>query len=216
MISIDPQAAMKLQQELSSGELIQWAGKPNRNVIFHSDDWSTIPFSLVWTGFFVFCEAQALGIGRITAEPHAPDTFMVLWGIPFLLMGQYMVWGRFLADAWLKRHTYYAVTNLRVLILQEGWKRQTQFSFLDSIPEISREGDDVGTLWLGAKLPVFGGRGTKTRDWSRFGVSDGVPTLADIDNVDSVYHLILELREKSRTKSNQSGPDPLTYRDTRR
>ena len=123
---------------------------------------------------------------------------MVLWGIPFLLIGQYMVWGRFLLDAWLKRRTYYAVTNRRVLILQEGWKRKTQFSYLESIPEISREGNKTGTLWLGTKLPVIGGRGSRTRGMSRFDIMDGVPTLADIDNLDSVYHLILDLREQAR------------------
>lgn len=216
MISIDPQAAIKLQPELSSGERIQWAAMPNPSIIFHSDDWSVIPFSLIWTGFFVFWEGLSLGIWRVNAKPSAPDTFMVLWGIPFLLIGQYMVWGRFFEDAWLKRRTYYAITDRRVLLLQEGWKRKTQFSYLESIPEISREGGDVGTLWLGAKLPTFGGGGTKTSGWSRFAISDGAPMLADIDDLDSVYHLILDLREKIRAKSNQPGPDPLSYREFNR
>jgi hypothetical protein len=201
MISIDPQAATKLQSELITNERIYWAGKPNPSVIFHSDDWSAIPFTLVWTGLFVFCEGQALGIWRDSAKPSAPNTFMVLWGIPFLLIGQYMVWGRFFVDAWLKRRTHYAVTNRRVLILQEGWKRKTQFAFLDSIPEISREGDEVGTLWLGAKLPILGSRGSAKRSMSRFDISDAVPTLADIDDVDSVYRLILDLREQARKQS---------------
>lgn len=214
MISIDPQAATKLQPELFSGERIYWAAMPNPRIIFHSDDWSVIPFSLMWTGFFVFWEGQALGFWRDNAKPYAPSTFEILWGVPFLLFGQYMVWGRFFGDAWIKRRTYYAVTNRRVLILQEGWKRKTQFSFLESIPEISSEGGDVGTLWLGTKLPILGSRGSAKRSISRFDIRDAVPTLADIDDVEAVHHLILELREKTITKSKQSGPDPLTYRDT--
>jgi len=216
MTNIDPKASTKLQSELFSGERIHWAAMPNPRIIFHSDDWSAIPFTLIWTGFFVFWEAQALGIWQDAAKPSPPSTFMVLWGIPFLLVGQYMVWGRFFVDAWLKRRTYYAVTDRRVLILQEGGKRKTQFSYLESIPEISREGNETGTLWLGTKLPVIGGRGSRTRSMSRFDIMDGVPTLADIDDVDSVSHLILELRENTRNKSNQSGRDPLTYRDTDR
>jgi hypothetical protein len=204
MITIDPQTATKLQPELFTGERIHWAAMPNPKIIFHSDDWTGIPFSLVWTGFFVFWEGQALGIWRDNPRPHAPSTFEILWGIPFLLFGQYMVWGRFFGDAWLKRRTYYAVTNRRVLILQEGWKRKFQFSFLESIPEISREGDDTGTLWLGAKLPLFGGRRSAKRNMSRFYMGDGVPTLADIENVDSVYHLILDLREQARKQSSPS------------
>lgn len=104
----------------------------------------------------VFREGQILGIWRDNPIPHAPGTFEILWGIPFLLFGQYVVWGRFFGDAWLKRRTYYALTDRRVLILQEGWKRKFQLSFLESIPEISREGDDTGTLWLGTKVPLWG------------------------------------------------------------
>ena len=45
---------------------------------------------------------------------------MALWGIPFLVAGNYMVWGRFLVDGWLKRRTYYAITSRRAFLLQEG------------------------------------------------------------------------------------------------
>jgi hypothetical protein len=41
---------------------------------------------------------------------------MVLWGVPFVVIGQYMIWGRFLYDAWLKPRTYYGITNRRVLM----------------------------------------------------------------------------------------------------
>ena len=216
MINIDAQAAMKLQPQLSAGERIQWAAMPNPRVLFHSDDWYQIPLSLLWGGFAIFWEAGVLGWWETNSKPHPMSWFMSLWGIPFIVVGQYLIWGRFAWDAWLKRRTYYAITDRRVLIFQEGWKRQRQFTYIDSIPEISCEGDSVGTIWLGAKLPAFGGRGTKTRGWSRLGITDGVPTLADIDDVDSVYHLILDLREKIRTKSNQPGPDPLSYREFNR
>jgi len=201
MISIDPQVAMKLQPDLSSGERIQWAAMPNPRIIFHSDDLYVIPFSLLWGGFAIFWEAGVLGFCETNAKPHPISWFISLWGIPFIVMGQYFIWGRFAWDAWLKRRTYYAITNRRVLILQEGWKRKTQFVFLESIPEISREGNETGTLWLGTKLPVLGGRGSSSRSMSRFSIKGEVPTLADIDNVDSVYHLILDLREQTRKQS---------------
>jgi hypothetical protein len=194
--AIDPRAAEKLQPELTSGESIYWAGMPNARVIFHSDDWMAIPFSLIWTGFFVFWEGDALGYW---GNSRPGDTFMVFWGVPFLLIGNYMVWGRFLEDAWLKRRTYYAVTNRRLLILQEGWKRKTSATFLEMIPNIEREGTQVGTLWFGPKYPIVAGRGARKRDMSRFAIGD-VPVFADVDDVDSVYRLVLDLREKSGGK----------------
>ena len=62
MTTIDPRAAMKVQTEMVSAEKVYWAGMPNPRVIFHSDDWDAIPFTLIWTAFFVFWEADALGI----------------------------------------------------------------------------------------------------------------------------------------------------------
>jgi len=192
-----------------SGESIHWADMPNAGIIFHSDDWAMIPFSLIWTGFFVFWEANALGLWGKTSRNGGPDTFMVLWGIPFLIAGNYMVWGRFFVDAWLKRRTYYAVTNRRVLVLQHGWKKKTSMTFLESIPTIEREGAETGALWFGPKYPVLAYRGQRTRDLSRFSVGD-VPIFADIANVESVYRLILDLRAKA-TRTSTPTQNVLSY-----
>jgi hypothetical protein len=208
LTTIDARSAHKIQPELMSGENIHWAGMPNPVVIFHLDDWVLIPFSLVWTGFFVFWEAQAFGFWAPTSRANGNDVFMRLWGIPFLVAGNYMVWGRFLFDAWAKRRTYYAVTNRRVLVLQEAWKKRTSMTFLEAIPQIEREGSAIGTLWFGVKHPVVASRGRKTRDMSRFSVGD-VPVFADIDDVDAVYRLIIELREQTRPESTSA--QVLTY-----
>ncbi len=206
MAYIDPRSVIKVQSELIPGENIHWAGMPNPRVIFHSDDRLAIPFSLLWTGFFVYWEAGALGYWGKGGK----SGFMTLWGIPFLVIGQYFVWGRFFVDAWLKSRTYYAVTNQRVLIVQEGWTRKVRFTYLESIPEIVREGTANGTLWLGPRLPVIAGRRQPTRDTSRFKVDGYVPVLADVDDVDSVYRLIMELREKRKTRPNL---ETLSYGD---
>lgn len=214
MPTIDSRAALKCQPEIMPGESLYWAGIPNPRVVFHSDDWVAIPFALIWTGFFVFWEASALGISwGWTGRASGRDTFMVFWGIPFLIVGNYMVWGRFLRDAWLKRKTYYAVTNRRVLVLQEGWKRKTNWMYLEAIPTIECEGKMAGTLWFGKKYPVIAGRGQKTRSMSRFAVDD-VPVFADIDDVDGVQRLVQELREKARKESNSENandPGSLSY-----
>jgi len=213
MTTIDPGAAMKIQTEIISGEKVYWAGMPNPRVIFHSDDWTAIPFTLIWTGFFVFWEADALGIWGRAPRAGGSDVFMALWGIPFLIIGNYMVWGRFLVDGWLKRKTYYAVTNRRILVLQEGWNRKTNWMYLEAIPTIEREGTIRGTLWFGKKYPVIAGRGQKKRSMSRFDVSD-MPIFADIDDVDSVQRLVHELRENARKQPNSANandPGPLSY-----
>lgn len=202
MITIDPRSAEKLQPELLSGETIHWAAMPNSRIVFHSDDLYMIPFSLLWGGFAIFWEAGVLGYWGDTPPSHAAPGFFALWGIPFILIGQYMIWGRFVYDAWLKIRTYYGLTNRRILIVQDGWKRKTQFLFLEAIPLISREGDPTGTLWLGAKPPVFGGRSAGRQALSRLDVGGAVPVLMDIDDADQVYRLIVDLRDKARKPSS--------------
>jgi hypothetical protein len=198
---------MKVQSELLNGESIQWAGMPNPRVIFHADDWYLIPFSLLWGGFSIFWESGVLGYwGKGSKSAGGIPSFMVLWGIPFIVIGQYLIWGRFFYDAWLKRKTYYAVTNRRVLTVQEGWGRKSSATFLEGIPTVEKEGTKIGTLWFGPKLPAFAGRGQKTRSMSHFKVGD-VPSFADIDDIDSVYRLVMELRQKLGSgDSNPSSP----------
>src|SRR5450631_1276302 len=157
-----------------SGESLQWASMPNAGIIFHSDDWAAIPFSMLWGGFAIFWEAGVLGYWGDRAKKHPAPGFMALWGIPFVIIGQYLIWGRFLTDAWLKRKTYYAVTNRRVLIVQDGWKHKVRSCYLEAIPEIVREGDGTGTLWLGQKISLFAGRRSPKRSMSRFDVDSYV------------------------------------------
>jgi hypothetical protein len=194
MESIDPEISLKVQSELMSGENLLWTGRPNPNVVFHSDDLYIIPFSLLWGGFAIFWEAGALGYWG--TKNNNPSTFMVLWGIPFIVAGQYMIWGRFFYDAWVKRHIYYVVTNRRVLVVREGWRPKTSWIYISSIPTVEREGSATGTLWFGPRLPIMGGRRQKTRDISRFSLGD-VPVFADIDDLDSVYRMVLDLRERA-------------------
>lgn len=205
MITIDARAAQRIQPYLLSDETMHWAGVPNPNIIFHSDDWALVPFSLLWGGFAIVWEAGALGY---FGDTQNSDAFMVLWGIPFVLVGQYMIWGRFLHDAWLKRRTYYAVTNHRVVAIQDGWSINTSTTLLQGITGIEREGDAVGTLWFGPKYPVMGGKGEKKRSSSRFEL--GQPTIfADIEGVDAVHRLVMELRAKE--ERNPLPPPVLTY-----
>jgi len=200
MATIDPQAAMRVQPEMLSGENVYWAGMPNPSVIFHSDDWYAIPFSLLWGGFTIFWEASVLGYWGNGPRGGTPSLFMTIWGIPFVVIGQYFIWGRFLLDAWLKRRTFYAVTNRRVLVVQEGWKRKISSTFLEAIPNVEREGVMMGTLWFGTKYPLIVGRSQRGRSLSRISIGD-VPVFADIEDVDSVYRLVMELKEKARKEN---------------
>lgn len=202
LAEINPIAAQKISPELFAGETLRWADIPNSRIIFHSDDWVSIPFSLVWIGFFIYGPCHGLGFA---GNSRGFGGFSEIWCIPFLLIGNYNLWGRFILDAWLKRRTYYAISNRRAFVLQEGWVRKLASTFPHELLTIEREGTNTGTLWLGPKYPILGARGAKTRSMSRFDMED-VVVFADIDDVDSVHRLLMELREEGRRAPDSAKP----------
>jgi hypothetical protein len=201
MPQINQEAVIAIQPELAAGETIAWAGQPKLGVILHKEDWYLIPFSLLWGGFALFWESGVSGLGGFTRGASAP-LFFQLWGIPFVLVGQYLIWGRFLYAAWLTRRTYYAATNRRVIVVQNGWQRQMASSYIDSVPTLIKEGGSNGTgiLRFAPVQPMWSGR-QGWGAWNSLSVG-AIPAFIDIEDVDSVYRLVSDLREKARaTKS---------------
>jgi hypothetical protein len=162
MPQIDQASFEAVQLELTSGESILWAAQPNASSIFHREDLSMIPFSLLWGGFAIFWEAGVTGV-RGSSTTHPAPTFFMLWGIPFVVIGQYMIWGGFIVAAWKKRGTFYALTNRRAIVVQDGWSRKTASAYLDTLPALIKEGgsNGIGTLRF-TRLIRCGRGGTTT------------------------------------------------------
>lgn len=195
MPQTNPDSVMAVQSELLPGESVVWAGKPDPSIVFHKEDSMLIPFSFLWGGFAIFWEASVAGIWG-----HSQRwSFGTLWGIPFVLIGQYIIWGRFIYAAWLKRRTDYAVTNRRVLVVQKGWKRQVASAYVDALPTLVKEvrSGGIGTLRFAEVQSMW----SRQRGWGAWnGLSiGGTPTFVDIPEVDSVCSLVSDLREKART-----------------
>src|SRR5947208_5241138 len=198
VISQDSVAA--IQPELLSGESILWAGQPNHRVVFHKEDVFLIPFSLLWGGFAIFWEAGVSGFWGNDARSR-PWTFGMIWGVPFGLIGQYFIWGRFFYAAWKKKRTHYAVTNRRVIVVQKGRTRQMASAYIDTLPTLIKEGapNGIGTLRFTQPDSVWvRGRGWGT--WDAMNVGN-TSTFVDIEDADFVYRLISDLREKARSRS---------------
>lgn len=198
MPQINPESMEAIQPELISGESVLWAGQPNARVIFHREDVALIPFSLLWGGFAIFWEAGVSGFWGSGQHPGNSWLIGIIFGVPFVLIGQYLIWGRFIYAAWKKRRTHYAVTERRVIVVQNGWRRQMASAFIDALPTITKEGGDngLGTLRFAQAEPMWSGRqGWGIWDAMRVG---SFPTFVDIDDVQSVYRLVSDLREKTR------------------
>jgi hypothetical protein len=177
---------------------VLWAGQPNTSVIFHKEDVFLIPFSLLWGGFAVFWEAGVSGSWGSGSESAKPWMFGMLFGAVFVLVGQYLIWGRFLVTAWKKRRTYYAVTSRRVIVVQRGFSRRMASAYIDVLPNLIREDGrrGLGSLLFTQPQPLWSRRGGWGA-WDGMTVGD-IPEFRDIEDVDSVYRLISDEREQLR------------------
>jgi hypothetical protein len=175
---------------LLSGERILWSGRPGQGLILTGRDVFLIPFSLLWFGFTVFWTVTA-------ASTRAPGFFM-LWGLMFVAVGLYLVFGRFLFDAWVRRGMGYAVTNRRVLILRSGPFSRFITVNLEGMPnlDLRENAHGRGTIRFGLSASLF--NNSNMSSWSP--ALDPTPQFIAIDNVRQVFDLV-QKAEKSAAAS---------------
>jgi len=162
-----------------------------------------VAFSLIWGGFTMAWETVVIWSQLSTPNHTGGSVFMILLGIPFVIMGQYLIWGRFLYDARKKRSTYYAVTNQRVIVVQNCRKRQVASADIDSLPVVTKELrlGDAGTLRFGPAPILFASTWSemmadKWEVWDAMSLKSG-PVFVDIEDVDLVHQLIAALRTRT-------------------
>ncbi len=194
----EPSRAMELRDDLQANlaprERLLWTGFPQQGLRFHAADLFLIPFSLMWGGFALFWE---FGV----AKSGAPLFFM-LWGIPFVAVGLYMIFGRFFADAGIRRNTIYGLTTSRVLILSGLFQRSVKSLELQSIGEMNlSEGQGgKGTVTFGPQSSL----GTAMTGWPGNRANQS-PAFDGIDNAREVLGKIRDAQKSDRGSSATTG-----------
>jgi hypothetical protein len=180
--------ADKFRDELNPGERINWSGQPQQGLILRPADIFMIPFSLLWGGFAIFWESSVVAGG-------APFFFMV-WGIPFVVVGLYMIVGRFFFDSAQRSKTYYALTNERVIIISGVFSQNMKALDLKKLPEIniSTKGDGKGTIIFGAAHPMaWMYAGSSFPTMGRYQIA---PSFDMIEEAKTVYQHIKRLQRE--------------------
>ena len=157
--------------------MLEWTGRPRQGIYLRSSDLLGIPFSLMWGGFSIFWESMAIRSG---------NGFMILWGIPFVCIGLYMIAGRFFWDAYLRNNTSYALTRDRALFVRGGLKPKMLSVYLPTVASINltAQPDGTGTITFGDvdKSNVFS---------DPFNTRKTVPEFESIINAADVYRKCL-------------------------
>lgn len=148
-----------------------------------------IPFSLMWGGFAIFWETMVI-------KSNGP-LFMKLWGIPFVLVGLYMIAGRFLVDALQRGKTAYGVTGERVIIISDFFGMKVKSLSLRTLADITldQKTDGMGTITFGA---------ADKSSWWNSGGSGGKrgqpapPSFEMIQDAKKVYEIIMDAQRRLR------------------
>lgn len=195
----DEVAREVLLREIEPGERLLWAGRPVQGVRFAAADALMIPFSLLWGGFAIFWEVTAILSG-------AP-VFFQLWGVPFVVIGLYLIAGRFVVDTRRRARTFYGLTDRRAIFVVAGSSSQVSSIDLDRPEpiELSEGRGGRGTITFGGAqaergwmidlggLPVRRGWGSDPAEQQRGKFAP--PRFDEIADARAVYE---QLREAQR------------------
>ncbi|NMB67493.1 MAG: PH domain-containing protein [Chloroflexi bacterium] len=184
--------ASQFRFELDPAERILWAGQPRQGWMLHPQDIFMIPFSLLWGGFAIFWFASVLFIGE--------NIFFALFGVPFVLVGLYLIFGRFLYDRWARKNTFYALTNQRILIRNGGRVASLTSIHLTAIPEITFQEHREGraSFFFSAVPPQMGFSSARVR-------SQAGPFFDQIENGQQVYQTLRRAQQDALRDAGKAG-----------
>jgi hypothetical protein len=199
------------KDDLLEGEKILWTGRPETSVIFTKKDWYMVPISLLFIGFiilWVWALISFTGLNiKLLMDPGILMLFVV--GGYFMIYGWNFTFGRFARKKNIKKRTYYAVTNKRVLVLINTSKRIIQEKQLNKITTIDKNirPDGIGSLvfgepelnWIGKvslrseDIKIYRNSGLEFLQ-AQYGTD--APGFYDIKDAQKVYDLVEGLRKQ--------------------
>ena len=181
----------KLRAELTRDERLLWSGMPQPGLRWRSNDWFAVPFALFW------CYMVMFGATQHGIHADQPPLYLTPGGIPFVLIGFYVLVGRFFVDWYQRTRTYYGLTDQRIIILDGLFNRQIKSLTLATLSDISlterSNGSGIITFGLGSSSSSWFGRSS----W-RGTNNQQAPNFDIIENVRKVYALIREAQQANR------------------
>ncbi len=167
-----------------TAERVLWAGQPGGGrVRLRAHDYLFVPLSLAWSTVIVVALFTVLVQGTWGTPSGAAVLLMTLSAL-------YLVAGRFVVDAYVRRRTSYTLTEREVTIVCDALGTKTTTLPLERIRQIAlrERRNGSGTIILG--------RGSWWVDETPVGMRAGpaAPRLEEIADVRRVYETIQSLR----------------------
>jgi hypothetical protein len=117
-----------------------------------------------------------------------------LFGVPFVLVGLYMIFGRFIVDSVRRRKTFYGLTNNRIIIVSGIFSRKIKSLSLKTLTDVSltEKNDRTGTITFGSQHPMA----TWNTGMSWPGMPQMTPSFEMIEDAKNIYNKIREAQKE--------------------
>jgi hypothetical protein len=133
-----------LQSLLQPGESLLWSGRPDPRAFLTPSDAYLVFFGAIWLTFSVFWEVSAVrGAG---SYPFG------IFGVPFILIGVWLLVGRPIQVRAIRKRTVYAITDRRAIVLtRRGW---VDSPIRDQPVDVARSRSGRVSVSIGTPVPV--------------------------------------------------------------
>lgn len=179
-----------MKVDLAPGEQIVWQGQPTQGFRLAPQDAFAVPFAAFWL-FMV----TMMFVLAFTGEMKEVDPLTYVIMPVFLVVGLYLLFGRFLVDRATRRRVRYYLTTQRAVI-EGGLLRTTRRSVnLAAVSEIRFRGrrSGRGTVQFGP-MGMFA---MMPPSWP--GASQFLPAaFDDIEDAERIYNLALKIQRDAQ------------------
>jgi hypothetical protein len=142
---VNEEIAKQLAADLDAGDLLLWAAQPKQGLMFTTQDFFLLPFSMFGCGFAYFL----MTVPSFTGAPQA----VAYIGWAFMIVSLYFFLFRFLVDSALRAKTFYGLTA-EYVVIKEG--KKVQFIHFQNIKNIKCDEnvDAGGNIWFEPQTTV--------------------------------------------------------------
>lgn len=134
-----------INRYLTPDEYVLWNGRPGKGELLTKYDIYMVPFSIMWCGFAIIWETSVILMS-------APLLFK-LWGIPFVCVGLYMVFGRFIMKSYIRKKTIYVITNKRIFCFFKN-QINTMDYHIHPTRTVTRHRNGYGSIYFSTSMPL--------------------------------------------------------------
>ena len=178
--------------DLAPGEQIVWKGQPTQGFRLAPQDAFAVPFAAFW-----LLIVTVIFVLTFTSETKDINPLAYVIMPVFLMVGLYMLFGRFFVDRAARRRIHYYLTNQRAVIEGGLFRSNRRSVSLAAAPEIRFRGrrDGRGTVQFGS-ASMFG---MMPPSWP--GASQYLPpAFNDIEDAERIYNLALKTQREAQAQ----------------